>query len=80
MTWRSQQDEQPGENQALRPAHPVKSGRWCKTAFFDGGSPTHPVYQRDNGQFEIGLTGLIGPFPSRRFAEAVARKEVTGAA
>jgi hypothetical protein len=32
------------------------------------------VYQRDDGQYEVGLSGLIGPFPSRPFAEAIARE------
>jgi hypothetical protein len=31
-----------------------------------------PIVQRDDGQFEIGVDGL-GPFPTRTFAEAVAR-------
>jgi hypothetical protein len=38
------------------------------------------VYERDDGRFQIGLTGELGPFESRAFAEAVARKRVPDAA
>jgi hypothetical protein len=32
------------------------------------------VFQRDDGQFQIGLSGSIGPFPTRPFAEAIAKE------
>jgi hypothetical protein len=37
------------------------------------------IVERDDGLFEIGLFDPIGPFPSRRFAESVAGKEVRDA-
>jgi hypothetical protein len=34
------------------------------------------IYERDDGQFQLGLCDdVAGPFPSRAFAQAVAAKE-----
>jgi hypothetical protein len=54
-----------------------------KTACIElqGVSGSYPklIYQRDDGQYEVGLSGLIGPFPTRPFAESVAREVLIGA-
>ena len=40
--------------------------------------PIHNIIERDDGQFQIGLhdDAVLGPFPSRRFAEVVARQRL----
>jgi hypothetical protein len=75
--WRSQQNENASLNQQVRLAHPVKSPHCSKKAFPGDGSLIH---QGDDRQYEVGLSGLIGPFPTKRFAESVASKEVQNAA
>jgi hypothetical protein len=36
----------------------------------------HPIVERGDGMFEIGFSDPSGPFQTRRFAEAVASREV----
>ena len=36
------------------------------------------VIQRDDGLFQLGLSGLMGPYPSRPFAESIVREVLYG--